>query len=81
MTIRKLSNNAMELLGFNGVKLLISYETCVAIAHHEGIIQITRKFHSKTTSKHINVWRPFGDIKYRHSGVSQAYCDRYYALI
>ncbi len=56
MKIKSLGNNKTEL-HLKHTILLISYETPVALRYTNtrGVLK-TEKFHSGTTSKHINQW-------------------------
>lgn len=53
--IKKQRPNCLELQ-INGDLYFFSYETLVAMKHHEGNILKTNQFFSKTTSRHINEW-------------------------
>lgn len=61
MKLTKLGDNAHVLHLSNGVEILFSYETPVAVSlpcsvnGHVGVIKTNQKF-SKTTSAHINAW-------------------------
>ena len=54
----------------NSNYVLFSYKTPVAIRYRGGKIVVTDKFHSKTTSKHINRW-----IYGNYTKVSQSWID------
>lgn len=55
MLLKRLSNNSTELTVNDG-KILFSYETPVAVFVKNIGYYRTIKNHSRTTSKHINLW-------------------------
>lgn len=55
MNLNSIKTNMTEMtIGDN--KILFSYKTPVAIQNRFGLIFVTEKFWSKTTSRHINEW-------------------------
>lgn len=57
MRVKKLGDNVTEVEDtYTGNKILISYNTPVAIAHIDGMVEVPLKHISNTTSKHINKW-------------------------
>jgi hypothetical protein len=55
MYLRKIDKTAATEVGFSHATVLFSYSTPVA-ARFEGSRYRTAKYHSVTTSKHINQW-------------------------
>jgi hypothetical protein len=57
MKIQRIADNVTEVTDtYTGNKVLISYNTPVAIAHIDGMVEVPIKHISNTTSKHINAW-------------------------
>lgn len=55
MNLNPIKTNMTEMtIGDN--KILFSYKTPVAIQNRFGLIFVTEKFWSRTTSRHINEW-------------------------
>jgi hypothetical protein len=67
MNLKPIKANMTEL-ELDGMKILFSYETPVAVLILEGSRAVgaiwhqykTEKFWSRTTSRHINTWNPLG---------------------
>lgn len=56
MNLEKIGNN-VSILNVKGHKILISYQTPVALYNDtDGHVYKTAKFWSRTTSKQINAW-------------------------
>lgn len=64
---------------FNYYDVLFSYDTPVAVFDNETrLLFATKKFHSRTTSKHINAWESMIDVGvFQRLGVDQATIDNF----
>ena len=80
MKLKMINENATEINLLNGLKILFSYETPVAIRNADGAFYKTAVYYSKTTSTHINKWlTSYGvspkDVRTIHQTRIDFYCD------
>ena len=69
-----MSKNVTELRFENGF-ILKSYDTFVAVKRNDGNHQVTGKWHSKTTSRHINEFLGGKENTNEAAKVSQSLLD------
>ena len=69
-----MSKNVKEIPFENGT-ILKSYDTFVAVKRHDGNNQVTGKWHSKTTSRHISDFLGGADVVKGAEKVSQELLD------
>jgi len=55
MQLKRIKNTQATEITINGRQILFSYSTPVACKGFDGAFK-TEKFHSKTTTRHINNW-------------------------
>lgn len=56
MKLQQISSNCCVIRKDNGIAVLISYETPVAVEHPKRGVLRTATTYSRTTSKHIDAW-------------------------
>ena len=77
MNLTPIKANMTELELTNGILILFSYKTPVALVEPDGYFYRTSKFWSRTTSRHINQWFKQWDAEIRPIEKPQEFFDTF----